>query len=276
VTFLHPLAAGNTTNDDINIFANATTTSRLAKCTIILTVAWIASTVATTATTTTTSSFVDAATVGWHADASQWHSTPMMTASSAASASMILPTPMSSSSSMTAVVPSLDTFCVQTTLLESNLAQFAQQGLMHMPHNAVDAWNILVSNSSSMHQQQQEQLLQQQQALFQPPTPTAFMFGNLDQEQKLALVQEHVGDLLPGKCVVMFLSHLLHALNSTGFTYNFNSNIAVPVPLTTIGGSSASANPPQQAVPIMWCCALMYYHLILFGMGSLLPPCPPN
>jgi len=153
----------------------------------------------------------------------------MMTASSAASASMIPPTPMSSSSSAAAVAPSVDAFRAQTTHLASNLAQFAQRGLTQVAHNAVEARNILVPNASPMHQQQQQQLLQQQQQMFQPPAPTAFMFGDLDQEQKLALVQEHVGELLPGERVIMFLSHLLHVSDSTSFTYSFNPNVAVPV-----------------------------------------------
>jgi len=74
----------------------------------------------------------------------------------------------------------------------------------------------------------------------------------LDNEQKATLIQTHVGDLLPGERVIMFLSNLLHVSDSTGFQY------------------SHTAQPS-----VMWCCAMTYYRLILFGTHpSIGPACP--
>ena len=67
----------------------------------------------------------------------------------------------------------------------------------------------------------------------------------LDAEQKTALVELHVkgGKLLPGEKVIMFLHNLLHVSDSTGFQY--------------------AASP--QTSSTVWCCAMTYYRLILFG-----------
>ena len=77
----------------------------------------------------------------------------------------------------------------------------------------------------------------------------------LDSEQKAALIQTHVGELLPGERVIMFLSNLLHVSDSTGFSY---SNQTQPNNL--------------------WCCAMTYYRLLLFSThptGSPLPSTKP-
>lgn len=76
------------------------------------------------------------------------------------------------------------------------------------------------------------------------PTPS------LDKEQQAALIQTHVGDLLPGEKVIMFLSNLLHVSDSTGFSYSHNA--------TT-----------------QWCAAMTYYRLLLFGTHPSRPPTKP-
>lgn len=67
-----------------------------------------------------------------------------------------------------------------------------------------------------------------------PPQP------ELDNEQKATLVATHVGDLLPGERVIMFLSSLMHVADSTGVSYAHDG--------TT-----------------MWCAAMTYYRLIVFA-----------
>ena len=73
-----------------------------------------------------------------------------------------------------------------------------------------------------------------------PAMPSNF---ELDNDQKTALVEMHVGKLLPGERVIMFLSNLMHVSDSSGFSY------------------ASNAGPPGT----IWCCAMTYYRLILFG-----------
>ena len=80
-----------------------------------------------------------------------------------------------------------------------------------------------------------------------PPAP------GLDKEQQAALIQTHVGDLLPGEKVIMFLSNLLHVSDSTGFSY------------------SHTVQPST-----LWCCAMTYYRLLLFGTHPSRPPTKPS
>ena len=80
-----------------------------------------------------------------------------------------------------------------------------------------------------------------------PPAP------GLDKEQQAALIQTHVGDLLPGEKVIMFLSNLLHVSDSTGFSY------------------SHTVQPST-----LWCCVMTYYRLLLFGTHPSRPPSKPS
>ena len=81
-------------------------------------------------------------------------------------------------------------------------------------------------------------------------TPSAPGF---DKDQQAALIQTHVGDLLPGEKVIMFLSNLLHVSDSTGFSY------------------SHTVQPST-----LWCCAMTYYRLLLFGTHPSRPPSKPS
>jgi hypothetical protein len=74
--------------------------------------------------------------------------------------------------------------------------------------------------------------------------------SDLDNEQKATLIQTHVGDLLPGERVIMFLSNLLHvSCSRDNFQYSHSYN--------TQSGGGTNGNT-------MWCCAMTYYRLILF------------
>jgi len=84
----------------------------------------------------------------------------------------------------------------------------------------------------------------------------------LDNDQKATLIQTHVGDLLPGERVIMFLSNLLHVSDGT-FSYSCSSH-----------SSSGGGGGPDA---IMWCCAMTFYRLIFFRApaNQLQPPPPP-
>jgi len=66
----------------------------------------------------------------------------------------------------------------------------------------------------------------------------------LDNEQKVALVKIHLGELLPGERVIMFLGNLLHVTDSTN-----------QYPVISQNG--------------MWCCAMTYFRLALFHTSTL-------
>jgi len=75
----------------------------------------------------------------------------------------------------------------------------------------------------------------------------------LDKEQKTCLLKEHVGDLLPGERIIMFLTNLLHVSDTSGVSY-----IA----------SQQSHHLSPSGSPIMWCCVMTYYRLILFSTAG--------
>jgi myotubularin-related protein 1/2 len=74
---------------------------------------------------------------------------------------------------------------------------------------------------------------------------------DLDSEQKETLVRTHVGPLIPGERIIMFL-HLLHVSDSTGLQYNANQHSG-----------------------LLWCCAMTYYRIILFSTHPVSPPPRP-
>jgi hypothetical protein len=83
------------------------------------------------------------------------------------------------------------------------------------------------------------------------PTNQATLEGGnssneLDKEQKAMLLKEHVGDLLPGERIIMFLSNLLHVSDTSG----------------------ASFVASQSQDGTMWCCVMTYYRLFLFSTSK--------
>lgn len=79
-------------------------------------------------------------------------------------------------------------------------------------------------------------------------TPTTKPAAELDKEQKNQLVKEHVGELLPGERIIMFLSNLLHVSDTSGLSY--------------LASQSSDSS-------YMWCCAMSYYRLILFSTAPV-------
>ena len=78
----------------------------------------------------------------------------------------------------------------------------------------------------------------------------------LDNDQKNALIREHLGTLLPGERVIMFLSNLLHVSDSSGWELNNISTI------------STNNSTNIQTREGMWCCCMTFYRVVLFHTAS--------
>lgn len=179
---------------------------------------------------------------------------------------------MSNMNSHLVAPPSMDAFTKRTSVFASNLASIAQRGIAQVTAATGPVHPMSVLGGPSMHQPQ-----------LHPPgyphpspgnmggnaggavgTPSPGMptsqvagaGGDLDKEQKQRLVHEHVGDLLPGERVIMFLSNLLHVSDTSG----------------------ASFVASQSQDGSMWCCVMTYYRLILFSTshrtGAAVDPPP--
>jgi hypothetical protein len=74
----------------------------------------------------------------------------------------------------------------------------------------------------------------------------------LDNDQKQALIEEHLGPLLPGERVIMFLSSLLHVSDSSGWDHNLVSDTG------------------------MWCCCMTFYRVVLFYTETCGQEAPPE
>lgn len=95
-----------------------------------------------------------------------------------------------------------------------------------------------------------------QQLQQQPHTTSrSVLMPELDTDQKAALIQTHVGDLIPGERVIMFLQNVQHVSDSTGFQYNNNNN------------SSGNSD--------WWCCAMTFYRIVLFSTHPVRQPTKP-
>jgi hypothetical protein len=120
-----------------------------------------------------------------------------------------------------------------------------------------------VANAAAGTQMVQPAAIQQSNQANNITNPTILspsrLLVELDNEQKARLLDQHLGALLPGERVIMFLTNLLHVSDSSGYDY--------PTPL----GS-------------MWCCCMTYYRVVLFCTATIavespswLPlPTPPS
>jgi len=79
-----------------------------------------------------------------------------------------------------------------------------------------------------------------------PPNNFAKSSVEMDKDQQESLVKEHIGDLLPGERVILFLGNLLHVGDTMGLSYLAS----------------------QASDAYMWCCAVSYYRLILFSTAT--------
>mmetsp|Transcript_16016 Transcript_16016/g.23563 ORF Transcript_16016/g.23563 Transcript_16016/m.23563 type:complete len:802 (-) Transcript_16016:465-2870(-) len=137
----------------------------------------------------------------------------------------------------------------RATGFASSMANFAQKAAANVAAAAAAqpvASNMSLSNSNS-------NIAATAAANNQVPFQTPVI--ELDNEQKTALIQKHLGNLLPGERVIMFLTNLLHVSDSSGWEYNYN-------------GTAEE----------MWCCCMTYYRVVLFHTSDKQQqePVPPG
>jgi myotubularin-related protein 1/2 len=164
---------------------------------------------------------------------------------------------------------SLDSFKASTSRLASNFASFAQRaaqvtttavGTTPAPLS-VGSQSINSPSFFSMNQSFSSVSAAAKVSPFAPlPSPPASsIFGDLDQEQKTELVAAHLrhdssssSSLLPGERVIMFLADLPQVSDSSGFRY--------------------AAQQQPGAEPVIWCCAMTYYRILLFAVKETYRP----
>lgn len=124
-------------------------------------------------------------------------------------------------------------FKAKTSMFASNLATFAQKAASQVADqitttsSTTTGTTVLPSGSIPLNI---------------PVDQSSLTIVEMDNEQKAKLIQTHVGDLLPGERVIMFLSNLLHVSDSSC------GNLT-----TTKSG---------------WCCCMTYYRMLLFHTSS--------
>jgi hypothetical protein len=160
---------------------------------------------------------------------------------------------------------SMDVLTKKTSMFASNLASMAQRGIAQVAAATAPVTAVNVVGGPSVGSQQSLQqtyngvatAMTGTAAMYPSPAPTTGIptyhstgGGNssneLDKEQKAMLLKEHVGDLLPGERIIMFLSNLLHVSDTSG----------------------ASFVASQSQDGTMWCCVMTYYRLFLFSTSK--------
>ena len=162
-----------------------------------------------------------------------------------------------------AAAATMDNFKQQTSRFASNLASMAQRAANQVAAaTAVQPGPMMVgqpqlhqsSVPSTQHHQNYQQTQQSPHVRMAgtlpntvPSQASATSQGTeLDKDQISKLLEEHVGDLLPGERIIMFVSNLLHVSDTSGVSY------------------AAS----QSSDEFMWCCAMSYYRIILFSTAN--------
>lgn len=134
--------------------------------------------------------------------------------------------------------PSLADVKARATGFASSMASFAQKAAANVAAAANSAAEDLnTANGGS---------LTNIGSLPTSPQPLPSALVELDNDQKTALIAQHLGDLLPGERVIMFLSNLLHVSDSSGWDYT----------------SAAASNGT-------WCCCMTFYRVVLFHTGTM-------
>jgi Myotubularin-like phosphatase domain len=176
--------------------------------------------------------------------------------------------------------PTLDVFKASTSRFASNLANMAQRAANQV--STAVGTPTSMSSSSNFHSAAATATAAapMHNSPYHYPSPTAAQstttpstsmsnnssgysnsttsyqqLSELDAEQKAILIQSHVGDLIPGERIIMFLQNVQHVSDSTGLQYND----------VTLSASSS-----------LWCCAMTYYRLLLFSTHPIQSPIKPN
>jgi Myotubularin-like phosphatase domain len=178
---------------------------------------------------------------------------------------------MGSATATSGTPVSMDVLTKKTSMFASNLASMAQRGIAQVAAATAPVTPVNVVGGPMTSQQSYNGGMTAAANM----TGTAAMYpsaanatgiptnrpaggGNssneLDKEQKAMLLKEHVGDLLDGERIIMFLSNLLHVSDTSG----------------------ASFVASQSQDGTMWCCVMTYYRLLLFSTskrsGKVEPP----
>lgn len=140
----------------------------------------------------------------------------------------------------------------QTTRFASNFASIAQRAASQaMSEVAAVARPVqvmggpvpVVSQSPFSAGTDTQQTFQTSTATQQPNASNTANDSDMGKEQKTRLIKDHVGEMLQGEHIIMFLSNLLHVSDTSGVSYVAS----------------------QSSDSYMWCCAMSYYRLILFS-----------
>jgi myotubularin-related protein 1/2 len=152
--------------------------------------------------------------------------------------------------SVAAAGPSLDVLKASTSRFASNLANMAQRAANQVS-TAVGSPTAQPGSGGGFLPMNPHAVAPTNYAAMTPAVATPL--PELDAEQKLVLVQSHVGDLIPGERIIMFLQNVWHVSDSTGFQYSH-----------------------QQSPTVTWCCAVTFYRLLLFRTHPLPAPEKPD
>jgi hypothetical protein len=147
----------------------------------------------------------------------------------------------------TLTAPSLAEVKARASGFASTISNFAQKAATAAVEAARDnSRHVVQQHQQNQNPPQNQQQNQNQHAssypMAAPPAHSHAM--ELDNDQKTALIQQHLGTLLPGERVIMFLPNLLHVSDSSGWELN---------------------NMPSDG---MWCCCMTFYRVVLFHTGT--------
>jgi len=188
-----------------------------------------------------------------------------------------------------AAAAGMDTISKTTSMFASNLASMAQRGMAQVAAATapVQAVNVMGSSGGmtqgqpSMHPQTigtnqpwsngmqnnlfSNTMIKSNSKSLETPVGTGAnppSYTQLDKDQKDLLLKKHVGELLEGERIIMFLTNLLHVSDTSGLSF--------------IASKHQQHSSPNGCVN-MWCCVMTYYRLILFSTSgnetnSLEPP----
>ena len=139
----------------------------------------------------------------------------------------------------------MDQFKYQTSRLASGIASIAQRAANQV---AAAAAPVHVANGPTAQSFVPAYPAPMHGTARTPPTARVTSGSvkgpvEMDKDQQERLVKDHVGDLLAGERIIMFLGNLLHVGDTMGLSYLAS----------------------QTSDAYMWCCAMSFYRLILFS-----------
>jgi hypothetical protein len=169
-------------------------------------------------------------------------SSPLAEASRRSSITSLTDEQVAPSRATTLTAPSLAEVKARASGFASSLSSFAQKAVAAVSDNA--RTQVSAMNQGGQSQPSAAFPSANNSNVYSPLIGVPIVqVVELDNDQKNALIQQHLGSLLPGERVIMFLSSLLHVSDSTGWDLN----------LTTRDNTEG-----------MWCCCMTFYRVVLF------------